>query len=208
MAEESGLIIPIGRWVIQEAICQQRKWIDANYPVKGIAINISGNQFYDENLVAYIANSLDEQKVDPALIEIEITESVLIDNQEKAINIMKKLKEMGIRIALDDFGTGFSSLNYLTFMPVDKIKLDKSLKDKFIRMESIQVMEGIVSVAHGLGLMVVAEGVEEEVEANRLKRVKCDYLQGYLYSRPLRSNDVERLLKTQTNLFGFTERVL
>ena len=208
VAEESGLIIPIGRWVIQEAICQQRKWIDANYPVKGIAINISGNQFYDENLVAYIANSLDEQKVDPALIEIEITESVLIDNKEKAINIMKKLEEMGIRIALDDFGTGFSSLNYLAFMPVDKIKLDKSLKDKFIRMESIQVMEGIVSVAHGLGLMVVAEGVEEEVEANRLKRVKCNYLQGYLYSRPLRSNDVERLLKTQTNLFGFTERVL
>lgn len=208
VAEESGLIIPIGRWVIQEAIRQQRKWIDAKYPVKGIAINISGNQFYDESLVEYIANILDEQKVDPALIEIEITESVLINNQEKAINIMKKLKEMGIRIALDDFGTGFSSLNYLTYMPVDKIKLDKSLKDKFIRMENIQVMEGLVSLAHGLGLKVVAEGVEEELEANRLKRVKCDYLQGYLYSRPLGSSDVEALLENQINLFGLSECVV
>lgn len=195
VAEESGLIIPIGRWVIQEAICQQRKWLDAKYPVKGIAINVSGNQFYDESLIDYIANILDEQKVDPALIEIEITENVLIDNQEKAISIMKKLKAMGIRIALDDFGTGFSSLNYLTFMPVDKIKLDKSLKDKFIQMNNIQVMEGIVSIAHGLGLVVVAEGVEEEVEANRLRHARCDFLQGYLYSKPLRAEEVEFSLK-------------
>ncbi|MGB5823528.1 MAG: EAL domain-containing protein [Proteocatella sp.] len=193
VAEESNLIILIGRWVIKEAIKQIRKWIELGLSPEAIAINLSPKQIYDDGLVEFLSKSLAEYEIDPSYIEIEVTESVLIDNIDEAIRTMEKIRGLGIKIALDDFGTGYSSLNYLTHIPVDKIKLDKSIKDKFIYLENIQVLDGLISVAHGLKLKVVAEGVEEIEEARRLMKGKCDYLQGYLFSRPVSADDAEKL---------------
>lgn len=194
VAEDTGLILEIGRWVITEAISQMRLWLDAGVSVRPIAINISPRQMYDPHLVAFIASQLHVYGVDAGLIEVEITENILVENREDNLRVLHDLKALGLRIALDDFGTGYSSLNYLTFIPVDKIKLDKSLKDKFIGLESIQVMDSLIGLAHGLQLKVVAEGVEEISEVHRLKRGGCDYLQGYLFSKPLPADRIQMLL--------------
>ncbi len=195
IAEDTGLILEIGRWVITEAISQMRFWLDAGVCVKPIAINISPRQMYDPYLVTFIASQLRVYDVDASLIEVEITENILVENREENLRVLYDLKALGIKIALDDFGTGYSSLNYLTFIPVDKIKLDKSLKDKFIGLESIQVMDSLIGLAHGLQLKVVAEGVEEVAEVNRLKRGGCDFLQGYLFSKPLPAQKIQVLLR-------------
>lgn len=194
MAEETDIIVPIGEWVIREAVRQIKEWKERGFAVKPVAINVSPRQFSDSRFIEYIKNSLEENHVDPSLIEIEITENVLMENQEETIEKLKQLKRLGIGVVLDDFGTGYSSLNYLTYIPVDKIKFDKSLKDKFIQLENIQILDSLICIAHGLQIKVVAEGVEELEEYRRLKRGKCDYVQGYLFSRPLKSEDLNVFL--------------
>ena len=130
-------------------------------------------------------------------MEIEITENVLLENREETIATMEKIQALGMSIALDDFGTGFSSLNYLTFMPVNKIKLDKSLKDKFINLDNTKVMDSLIALAHGLNLKVVIEGVEDFEEVGKLKRAGSDYLQGYLFSKPVAGDLVQKLFQNK-----------
>ncbi len=191
ISEESGLIHSIGRWVIKAVIEQQASWRDKGYALKPIAINLSPRQMLDVQLVPFIAQLLDQYNLDPKHFEMEITENILVENREENLAVLEAIRKLGLSIALDDFGTGYSSLNYLTFIPVDKIKLDKSLKDKFIDLESIQVMDSLISLAHGLQLKVVAEGVETALESRRLIYGKCDYLQGYYFSRPLTVTQIE-----------------
>ncbi|WP_165913722.1 EAL domain-containing protein [Serpentinicella alkaliphila] len=194
IAERTGLIIQIGRWVIKEVIEQLKNWKINGYNLKPIAVNLSPKQIYDGNLVEFLESQLKINNIDPSLIEIEITENVLIENGDSNIVTLQRIKDLGITISLDDFGTNYSSLNYLTYMPVDKIKIDKNFKDKFINFKNNQFLEGIVFLAHTLNLKVVIEGVEDEDEYSILKKGESDFLQGYLFSRPLKKEDATKFL--------------
>lgn len=184
VAEECGLIVDVGRWVIKETLLQMVKWREMGYDLKPIAINFSCIQLRDNKYIDYLVEKLNEYHISSEYIEIEITESVLLKHDEKTIDFLGKLKENGFKIALDDFGTGYSSLNYLTYIPVDRVKLDKSLIEKFITIGNADVIESLIALIHSLGLEVVAEGVESGEKAQILINHGCDYIQGYLYSRP------------------------
>lgn len=194
IAEESGIIHVIGEWVLVQVVEQLALWKKMGKTLCPVAVNLSPRQMMDPKLVQTIDQVLRRFKIPAHYLEIEITENILVENRAENLKTLEALRKLGIRIALDDFGTGYSSLNYLTFIPVDKIKLDKSLKDKFIDLESIQVMDSLISLAHGLQLKVVAEGVESELERKRLLYGKCDYLQGYFFSKPLSALDAGRWL--------------
>lgn len=193
VAEETGLINEIGRWVTREAIRQIAAWRDKGYCLKPVAINFSSKQINDSGYLSFLKDTLSSYSVDPSYLEIEITESILIEKTDATIEFLKRLKSIGNRIALDDFGTGYSSLNYLTFLPVDKIKLDKSLCEKFLSMESIRVMNSLIALVHSLELVITAEGIEDSEQFMRLKNGGCDYIQGYLFSEPLREEEIEKI---------------
>ncbi|MCT4617893.1 MAG: EAL domain-containing protein [Marinisporobacter sp.] len=193
VAEENGMIVQMGRWVTKEVINQIKIWKNKGLLGRPIAINFSAKQLNDIDYVSFLEKTLKENDIEAKYIEIEITESVFLDKKEETIVFLNELKGLGIKIALDDFGTGYSSLSYLTFLPVDKIKLDKSLCDKFLEIENIIVMDNIISLAHSLKLEVVAEGVEEAEQYRRLKVAKCDYIQGYLFSKPLENIEAEKI---------------
>lgn len=193
IAEETGLILAIGRWVIKEAIGQLREWIDGGYKPKPVAINLSPKQIEDKSLLAFLKEQIKENNIDPSLLEIEITEGILLENKDENIRILEEIQALGISISLDDFGTGYSSLNSLTYIPVNKVKLDKSLKDKFIYHESSQVLGSIIALIHSLNLEVIIEGVEEPDEFMALRATASDYLQGYLFSKPLPPSEIKEM---------------
>lgn len=194
VAEETGLIVTIGRWVLHTVVEQLVQWKEKGINIKPIAINLSPKQINDASLMGTLNSIFESGMISPEMIEIEITENVLIENHTDNIKILKNIKEMGIKLSLDDFGTGYSSLNYLTFMPVEQVKLDKSLKDKFINNPEHGIMDGLISIAHGLGLDVVVEGVETSDEFKRLSSHSIDYMQGYLFSKPIPADAVESML--------------
>lgn len=194
VAENTGLIIPIGNWVIDQVCKQLSLWRENNILIKPVAINISAKQLYDDSIVNYIEMTLEKYNLEARFLEIEITESVLIGNTEYTIGLLNKLRKMGILISLDDFGTGYSSLSYLTYMTVDKVKIDRSLKDKFLFFNNVAVMEGIISISHGLKLQVVTEGVETYEEFDRLREFKSDFVQGYYFEKPLSSEKVVEII--------------
>lgn len=193
VAEETGLIVEIGRWVTKEVINQISIWKNKGLDIKPVAINFSAKQLNDLNYIEFLENILKEANVEAKYIEIEITESIFLEEKNENIEFINSLKCLGVKIALDDFGTGYSSLSYLTFLPVDKIKLDKSLNDKFLELENIKVMDSLISLANSLNLEVVAEGIEDVVQYERLKVTGCNYIQGYLFSKPLEVAEVEKI---------------
>lgn len=192
-AEESDLIQSIGRWVITEAIGQLVAWREAERDLKPISINLSPKQFYDEGLVDFLADELRRHNVDPSLIEMEITETVLIDSAPRAVRIIDSLRKLGIRVALDDFGTGYLSIKYIVDLRVDHIKLDRSMIQGL--PEVLPVVQGLITIAHGLGMDVVAEGIEQVEEARHFVQARCDYLQGFLFSRPVSADEAELMLE-------------
>ena len=194
VAENSGLIVPIGNWVIEEVCLQLSKWQNRCNSIMPIAVNVSAMQLYDGSLVEYVRKVLNKYNLSPQLLEIEITESVLIENSEYMIKVLKKFRDMGMRISLDDFGTGYSSISYLTYMPIDKVKIDKSLKDEFLFLEDSSVMEGIISLCHGLKMIVVTEGVETKEEYERLNEFGSDFIQGYYFDKPLSGEEMGKRL--------------
>lgn len=194
VAESSGLIIPIGNWVIEEVCKNLDYWRSQSIEIKPVAINLSAKQFYTGNIVSYLKKSLQKYNLEPYLIEIEITESILIENSGYTLELLTELRDYGMKISLDDFGTGYSSLSYLTYMPVDKVKIDKSLKDKFLFLENQEVMQGIISICHGLGLKVVTEGVESKEEFEKLKIYGSDFVQGYYFERPSNFEKITEIL--------------
>lgn len=193
VAEETGLITEIGRWVTKEAVNQISIWKRKGLNLKPISINFSARQLNDLNYIKFLESTLKEENVEAKYIDIEITESIFFHKKEKNIAFINGLKSLGVKISLDDFGTGYSSLSYLTFLPVDKIKLDKSLNDKFLELENIQVMKSLISLANSLNLEVVAEGIEDVVQYDRLKVAGCNYIQGYLFSKPLEVEEAENI---------------
>lgn len=194
VAEETGLIVEIGYFVIEEAVRQIKEWIDKGIEVKPIGVNLSAVQLRDESFVSNLKEIIKKYSIKPSLLKIEITESALMEDKERNIKIIEQLKEVGIQIAIDDFGTGYSSLNYLTFIPADYIKLDKSFIDKMFAKEGKkEVLDGITFLAHQLNLKVVVEGIEDREQFNYLKSKGCDYMQGYLFSRPVDKEEAEKL---------------
>jgi diguanylate cyclase (GGDEF)-like protein len=193
IAEENGLINKIGRWVTKEVIHQLAEWKKSGMNLKPVAFNFSSKQIQDKSYLEYLKNLLEEYEVSTEFIEIEITESILLENSDETYAFLNQLKEIGIKIALDDFGTGYSSLNYLAYIPVNKVKLDKSLIDKFLNLDNSAVISSIISLAHSLNLSIIAEGIEMLEQYNLLKTEGCDYIQGYLFSMPLSVDETERI---------------
>lgn len=191
-AEESDLIQPIGRWVIQEAIGQLVAWRAEGKELKPISINLSPKQFYDVGLVDFLIKELETHQIDRGLIEMEITETVLIDSSAEAVRIIERIRKLGVKVALDDFGTGYLSIKYITHLPVDRIKLDRSMSQGL--PGTLPVIEGLITIAHSLGMAVVAEGIEETEEAHQLVKAQCDYLQGYLFAQPLTDDEIGPML--------------
>lgn len=196
MIEESGLIIPLGEWVLRAACMQNVEWIRKGIKPVLIAVNLSAKQFQQQNLVKIIENVLNETGLDPKLLELEITESIAMQDIDFTIAVLKELREKGIRISLDDFGTGYSSLNYLKMLPIDTLKIDKSfVRDITSNSNEEAIAKSVISLAHKMHLSVVAEGVETKEQLEFLKEHMCDKVQGFLLSKPLQANEAEILLR-------------
>jgi diguanylate cyclase (GGDEF)-like protein/PAS domain S-box-containing protein len=193
LAEDTGLIIPIGNWVIESACKQIRKWEHAGYRDFQIAVNISLKQFQQPNFATFIRAMIDKYHINPASLGIEITESAMSDKNE-AIPILNKLKELGVSISVDDFGTGYSSLNYLKQFPIDVLKIDQSfIRDILIDEKDAAITTTIIHLGRSLGLEVIAEGVELSEQVEFLKDAMCHKIQGYYYSKPIPVDATEQL---------------
>lgn len=193
LAEKTGLIKPIGEWVIREAAKQGSLWEKLGCPVR-ISVNLSVQQFHQENLVQNIKKILEETRFSPEFLELEITESVAMTNEENNIKVLQSLRDLGIHVSIDDFGTGYSSLMYLSKFPVNKLKIDKGFIHQ-IHSNNASIVKSIIALSHQLQLKVIAEGVENEEQLSFLRNENCDEYQGYFYSKPVPANDVFQLIK-------------
>lgn len=189
IAEETGLIIPIGEWVLKKAMEEAVKWREAGYTDLRIAINLSGKQFRQEHLVKRIDEMLMETGLDSHQLELEITESVAMNDVEFTVSILQDLKRRGVQIAIDDFGTGYSSLNYLQKLPINTLKIDSTFLHKQMKNEDAAIIIAILHLAQTLNYKAVAEGVETWEQYEFLKGQRCDEIQGYLFSRPIPSQE-------------------
>lgn len=195
IAEDTGLIVPIGEWVLMTACKQVKDWETQGLGKRCIHVNLSPRQFMDSNLVSVIKNVLSVTQIDPAQLDLEITESTAMFKINRTIEILHSLKGLGIQISIDDFGTGYSSLSYLQRMPIDCLKIDRSFIKNIHYSENDKVfVKTIVTMAHTLGLTVIAEGVELEEQFEFLKSLKCEIAQGFLFSKPVPDIDMEKLL--------------
>lgn len=195
IAEESGLIVEIGEWVLREACRQGKAWMDRGLPPITVAVNLSAVQFQRDDLCDKVARILDDTGFEGRYLELELTESVLIGNQQRVINTIRGLKQRNIHLAIDDFGTGYSSLAYLNRFAVDKLKIDRSfIHDMGTDPNNSSVVLAIIRMAHSLGLKVIAEGVENGAQVEHLHQLSCDQVQGYHLGKPMPANTFEQLL--------------
>jgi diguanylate cyclase len=196
LAEETGLIVEIGEWVLRTACKQNKEWQDAGAPEMRVSVNLSLRQFQQENLVDLVTEVLRETGLKPQYLELEITESIAMYNEEYVIAKLKALKKLGVRIAIDDFGTGYSSLSYLKKFPIHTLKIDKSfVKDITVDSDDGKIVTAIIAMAHNLRLNVIAEGIETDEQLQFLQQQKCNEAQGYLFSRPLSVEDFNKMFK-------------
>jgi diguanylate cyclase len=186
LAEETGLIVPIGEWVIREACRQNKAWQNHGVGNLKVSVNVSSQQFRHQHLRQVIQSALSESAMDPCWLMVEITESVVMDDAEKTVELLVDIRRHGISFSIDDFGTGYSSLSYLKKLPLDELKIDRSfLLEVPHNQEDAAVTKAIIAIAHGLGLSVVAEGVENNAQLEFLRQQGCDVIQGFLFSKPL-----------------------
>jgi diguanylate cyclase (GGDEF)-like protein len=196
--EDNGLIVQVGEWVLGEACRQLDLWSNNQLPALRMALNLSGRQLQQRGLETAIQRIVFESSVDPRLIELEITESVLMRDPEQAARILRRLKDMGIRLSVDDFGTGYSSLSYLKSFPLDALKIDRSfVKDLVSDSDDAAIVQAIIALARSLKLRTIAEGVEELSQLALLKAFGCDEYQGYYFSHPLPADQMAQLLESK-----------
>ena len=201
LAEESGLIMPIGNWVLRMACLQNQAWQLAGLEPMRLSVNFSARQFQQSSFVANVAQILKETGLDPQWLELELTESSIMKEPDEAAEKLKELRSMGVRIAIDDFGTGYSSLSYLRRLPIDTLKIDKSFVHEVCTdSQDAAIVKAIVTVGHALNLTVIAEGVETSEQLAYLNDLQCDVLQGFLFSKSLSTRDFEALLQEQRRL--------
>jgi diguanylate cyclase (GGDEF)-like protein/PAS domain S-box-containing protein len=195
IAEECGLILPIGKWVLGQACEQARLWVDAGFPAIGIAVNVSGAELGDDDFLEDLFAILETTGLDPGLLELELTESVLMRRVDSTVSILRSLREKGVRVAVDDFGTGYSSLSYLRKFPLDALKVDQSFVRQISGNGDAPIVAAVISMARDLKLRVIAEGVETQEELTFLLTHRCDEAQGYYFSKPIPANKFMGVLR-------------
>jgi len=199
--EETGLIVSVGSWVIQETCRQIRSWIDCSIGPVQVAVNVSSRQFTEGDLKEVINIALQANDVPPHLLELELTESTLMVNTNQTVQILQSLKDQGVQISIDDFGTGYSSLAYLRRFPIDKLKIDIAfIRNITTNADDAAITQTIIQMAHGLNLKVIAEGVETIDQLKFLKNKQSDQIQGYYFSRPLPVDQMELMLLTTVGI--------
>jgi diguanylate cyclase (GGDEF)-like protein len=195
IAEDTGLILPIGEWVIHEACRQTRQWQLQGLPALRVAVNISPMQFRQANFLKVVSDALGAHSLDPSSLEIELTEATLMSDAEKSVSLLQRLSQLGVVVAIDDFGAGYSSMSYLQRFPIAKLKIDRSfIRDLNSNPDDASIVRAIISLAHGLRLKVVAEGVESTGQLDLLKRMGCDQYQGFLRSAAVPGSEVDAVL--------------
>jgi EAL domain-containing protein (putative c-di-GMP-specific phosphodiesterase class I) len=196
VAEDTGLIVPLGHWVLETACKQAARWKSAGFDELNIAVNLSSRQFETGDLKREVALVLEDTGLDPDRLELEITESVLMEHGERSIEMLNGLREIGVRVSIDDFGTGYSSLAYLKRFAINKFKIDRIfIKELPGNREDAEIVSTMIGMAHNLNLQVVAEGVETPSQLEFLKAQGCDEFQGYLMSPPVPAADFEALVQ-------------
>jgi len=197
LAEESGLIVSIGEWVLREACRQVRAWQDRGLPAMRVAVNVSALQFRRLDLVETVGRALSDAGVDARYLEIELTETALMTHPEESVEILERLSRMGVIVSVDDFGTGYSSMSYLRRFPIDKLKIDRSFINHLMTSaDDASIVRAIISLAHGLRLKVIAEGVETAEQVACLQKLGCDQFQGFYFGRPVTAMAFEELMRT------------
>ncbi|MGA0199876.1 MAG: putative bifunctional diguanylate cyclase/phosphodiesterase [Prochlorotrichaceae cyanobacterium] len=200
LAEETGLILPLGQWILTEACRQVKQW-QVQFPDDTplmMSINLSGRQFDQTNLAEQVEAALSEFQIDPRSIKLEITESMVMQDTQSAIDQMLRLKALNLKLGIDDFGTGYSSLSYMQRFPVDTLKIDRSFVNEMQDSPSgLAIVRTIITLAHELGMDAIAEGIETEFELKALQNLQCEFAQGFLLSKPLSSSDATKLLTLQ-----------
>jgi diguanylate cyclase (GGDEF)-like protein len=205
IAEETGQIVPIGRWVLRQACQQIAAWMKMGFGPFRVAVNVSARQFAEPNFVGTVSKALEDAHLEPHLLELELTEGMVMENLELVASRLDELRSLGISISIDDFGVGYSSLSYFRTLPVDKLKIDRAfihdlISEPVSRQRSLALILAIMGMAEGLHLSVVAEGVEEECQKRDLTQMGCNQMQGYLFSRPLASDQLTRFLDNACSL--------
>jgi EAL domain-containing protein (putative c-di-GMP-specific phosphodiesterase class I) len=208
VAEGSSLIVPIGTWALTEACRQSVAWQRAGYAPVKMAVNVSARQLAETDFVDVVRKALAESGLDPEMLELELTETTLMEHVEESLERLRQLRDLGVTMAIDDFGTGYSSLSYLQKLPVASVKIDLSfVRDISEAASTIPVIQAIIDLAHGMGLKVVAEGVETEHQLQTLRGLGCDNIQGYLVSRPIPASDVEVFLDHRGSLLRLNRQI-
>ncbi|OOY96981.1 hypothetical protein BOW22_11360 [Solemya velum gill symbiont] len=198
MAESNGLIIPIGRWIMKQACSQVKTWQEAGFDIDRIGVNVAGQQIQNSDIVETVKDVLKETKLEPACLELEITESFIMQQAEKAISTLEELRKIGVALAIDDFGTGYSSLSYLKRLPIDRLKIDRSfIKDIPYDSDGVAITKAIIALGKSMQLNVIAEGIETDEQHDFLTEKGCDEVQGYLYSRPLNAQEIEEIFQKE-----------
>ena len=189
------LIIQIGKWVLQEVCSQNKKWHDCGFDWLNISVNLSARQFLQKDLVTMVTDILDQTKLPPQHLDLEITETTIMVDIQQAVTLLNQLNAMDITISIDDFGTGYSSLNYLKQFPISTLKIDRSFLSNINEEQAnTGIVIAIIALAHSLNLRVVAEGVETPEQLNFLRKHNCDEIQGYIFSKPIPAEQFQRLL--------------
>jgi EAL domain-containing protein (putative c-di-GMP-specific phosphodiesterase class I) len=197
IAEDTGLIVPIGAWVLREACRQLAEWRDRRGEAAAtltMSVNLSRKQLADANIVDHCRRALADHGLEPSRLKMEITESVIMENRKVANEALRALRALGVGLQIDDFGTGYSSLSCLHEFPLDCLKIDRSFATHAVDRDRIAILNAIVVLAHNLGMGVVAEGIETKDQLSMLLGLDCDFGQGYLFSRPLEAQDAERFI--------------
>ena len=209
LAEENGLIQSIGEWVLKTACCQNKVWQDLGLPPIKIAVNVSGVQFRQANFLQIVKNALSESKLSPEYLDLELTESVIMENRDAFMSLLDELQTMGVGLVIDDFGTGYSSLSYLKRFPVNKIKIDRSfIKDLKANDDSTAIVQAIISMGQKLKLKIVAEGVETEEQLSFLRSQHCDEIQGYYFNKAADVFDCEQILLANYGKQGYMASIV